>query len=266
MTCVDENAKIEFEKNEEDALSMQSDKAECVTDEIVTDESDMDRILRQKEDARIRAKRLRRRLIPVFAVLLAVLILVPLLITLISNLGEDEPIYELVPIPDYDFYPVYDGDILSYDRYLGCNRELYYYDNPLGYGERYTVRSDETDLKLQLVYAYLQTIIHGNADAYNAFFNGNYYREHERQAAFAQQMIYDINLYADSSKTEYLENGEKLYTYRLDYMILYNNGTFRRDIGSDMVRSQILVLREHRDGSVSIENLSIVRQVVQVNK
>ncbi len=259
----------ELEKNGSEiceTAAEEPNEAAVLADPSKEAESDMDRILREKEEARARASRMRRRLIPILSILLALLIIVPLLITLIFNIGDDEPVYELVPIPEFEFYPVYDGDIMTYSRYLGCNRELYFYDNPFGYGERYTVNADESDAKLRLVYEYLQAVIYGNANEYNTFFHTNYYQTHEPQAPFAQQMVYDIKLYADSTKTEYLEDGDRLYTYRLDYMILYNNGTFRRDIGSDMIRSQILVLREGRDGSVLIEDLSIVRQVVRVDK
>ena len=45
-------------------------------------------------------------------------------------------------------------------------------------------------------------------------------------------------------------------TYRVDYMIRKNNGTFRRDVGSDAIRPQYVVLLVSPDGSdIAIENV-----------
>ena len=49
--------------------------------------------------------------------------------------------------------------------------------------------------------------------------------------------------------------GSKTVTYKLDYMIYRNDGTFRRDIGSDAIRSQYLVLDCAADGSITVRDL-----------
>ncbi|MBQ9760617.1 MAG: hypothetical protein IJW16_04655 [Clostridia bacterium] len=227
-------------------------------------ESEEERIKREKAALQERSARLRRRVVPIVAICLAVLIVVPLALILIINHFQDAdaPTYRPIEFPTYTFHPVYEGDILEYELYLAQNREVYFYDNLKGYGTRYTVTEEESDANLHLIYDYLQSIIHGDADTYNSFFNAVYYESHEKEAPFAQQMLYNMAIYSYSEES--LERGEKLYTYQLDYMIMQNNGTFRTDIGSDMIRPQYLVLHRYADGTVKIENLVIKRMAEKV--
>lgn len=235
-------------------------------DETGLDETPEEQIKREKEAVRQRSARLRRRIIPILAICLALLILLPLLLTLGLNLLADEddtPTYRPIEFPDYSFSPVYDGDILQYDRYLAQNRRVYFYSNPQGVGDRYQITEEEADARLNLIYHYLQSIINGDADAYNSFFNLSYFQSNAKKEAFPQQMLYNINVYFYAE--EYDEaSGERLYTYQIDYMILQNNGKFRNDIGSDMIRSQYMVIRKYANGTVKIENLLLKRMAEQV--
>ena len=51
------------------------------------------------------------------------------------------------------------------------------------------------------------------------------------------------------------ENGDKLVTYILEYMIYQNDGTFRRDVGSDAIRPQHVTLRVSPSGDMHIEKI-----------
>lgn len=249
-------------QNIDETEKMESNEA-LADQEISCTESDEDRIKREKEELRARSLRLRKRLIPILSISLAVLILVPLILVLVLENLQKDPSYEPVDYPEYNFDPVYDGNILEYDLYLGYNREVVYYDNLQGYGTPQILTEETAEPHFKLLYDYIQSIITGDERLYNSFFNETYFKSHDNQDPFEQQMLYDITIYHYS--TENLEDGDTLNTYQVDYMILKNNGTFRRDIGSNMIRSQYLVVREEHDGTVSIEDLVTKRMAVKVD-
>ena len=66
-------------------------------------------------------------------------------------------------------------------------------------------------------------------------------------------MLYNITVTFYS--TEKQDDGSVLTSYKLEYMIYENNGTYRRDIGSDMSRPQLVTLRIEKDGTIAIEKL-----------
>ena len=71
---------------------------------------------------------------------------------------------------------------------------------------------------------------------------------------FTQQMIYESHIYYYS--TEAQKDGSKLVTYRLEYKIYQNNGTYRRDVGSDSPKPEYLVLWVSPDESdIKIERI-----------
>ena len=164
-----------------------------------------------------------------------------------------------VPEGTFDFYPVYSGDIFEYDDYMHLNRQISYCDDPAGYGTTTVVTEDtKEDFEPPVLFLcdYIESIIMGDSHRYNQFFNRTYFKKVEPKTSFAQQMLYDIKITYYS--TEEGKNGSKLISYRLEYMIFENNGTFRRDIGSDMSRPQIVTLRVEKDGSMAIEKLITV--------
>jgi hypothetical protein len=98
----------------------------------------------------------------------------------------------------------------------------------------------------------MQTIIKGDAVAYNKMFNAKYFEDNEPKDAFSQQMLHEIKIrFLSESK----EGEERLITYRLEYMIHRNDGTFRRDVGSDASRPQDITVRVGTDGKILIERL-----------
>lgn len=218
-----------------------------------------------QEQIKKRSQRLYKRILPIMAIILVAMILITAVLSIVLRSLQDDdtnPTYRPVDYPIYGFYPVYNGNIFENEEYLAFNRDIHYYDNLQGYGERYVISENTTDKKFKLIYSCLQSIMQGDENAYNSLFNQTYYQAHEKQPAFEQQMLYEICIYFYSQES--LSNGENLYTYQVDYMIYQNNGTYRQDIGSDMIRSQYLVLHEYADGSVDIENLVTKRMAVKV--
>lgn len=220
--------------------------------------SDREKIMEEQEARRERSKKMRRKAIPILAGILAVMILLPtVLILILQGIQSDE--YEEPDFGTHYFYKPYEGDILTYDVYLNLDRTVQYYDNYKGYGLMEYIDEKSTDPKLVFLYHYLQAVINGDAAHYRTLFSNAYYQTHEMQADFAQQMLYDMTVYLYSQES--LGGGETRYTYALEYKIHKNNGTFRKDIGSDMSRHQFIVLHTYADDRVEIDDLVLKKYV-----
>ena len=63
------------------------------------------------------------------------------------------------------------------------------------------------------------------------------------------QRLYDINLY---KVDERYEDGYAVYIFKLDYKILKNNGTFRKDISSSTSRTKTIYVT-NREGKLAID-------------
>lgn len=141
--------------------------------------------------------------------------------------------------------------------------EYYHYGNPEkdGYREGITAENrDRMDVGVLFLCDWLDTVKNGDADGYNSYFSEAYWEENKPEGVlkkdfFSPQMIYDINI-APISKTT--DQGDQLYTYWVEYKILHNDGTFRRDIGSNMCRRQDITVRVRNDGTAIIEKLVTV--------
>lgn len=161
-----------------------------------------------------------------------------------------------VPDGTYEFYPPYNGDIMENEEYLALNRMVDYCDDPLGYGLKQSITDEnieEFDATVLFLRDYLQTVIAGDAETYNSYFNHTYFEDNEPQNAFYQQMLYNMVIYYES--TEKQDGGDTLTTYRLEYMIYKNNGSFHRDVGSDAILPRHVTLRIGADGTISIERI-----------
>lgn len=196
---------------------------------------------------------MKKRILTVGAIVLAVLILLFVILWIVDGFAKRN-----VGIPDgtYEFYPPYEGDIMENPDYLALNRMIDYCNDPLGYGLRQSItdeNEEEFDAAVLFLRDYLQTVIAGDAEAYNGFFNHTYFEDNEPRSAFYQQMLYNMVIYFES--TEKQDGGDTLATYRLEYMIYQNNGSFRRDVGSDAILPRHVTLRIGVDGSISIERI-----------
>ena len=155
------------------------------------------------------------------------------------------------------FYPVDDRNIFENPDYLSLNRSVLFCDDPSGwYGQTTEITAEERmgfDATVRFADDYLNALIYGSESALRAMCSSDYLSVHEI-SDFTQQMIYEAKIIYHS--TEGREGGGKLVTYRLDYKIYKNNGTYRRDVGSDTVKSEYLVLGVSSDESeICIEDI-----------
>ncbi len=209
--------------------------------------------VKSRETAVEQTRRMKKRILIVGAAVLAVLLLLFLTLWLVDHLSNRNA---GTPDGDYKFYPPYDGDIMENEEYLGLNRMIDYCNDPQGYGLRQSIteeNEEEFDASVLFLRDYLQTVIAGDANAYNAYFNNVYFEDNQPKTAFYQQMLYNMVIYYES--TEKQDGGDTLTTYRLEYMIYRNNGSFHADVGSDAILPRHVTLRISPDGTIKIEGI-----------
>lgn len=158
-----------------------------------------------------------------------------------------------VALPDYVFH---DSNYTEFNlqNYEERDRLVYYRD-----GSEKVALTEETLSAAgrpgAFFLSYFDTLIKGDYETYNTYFTDAYYETNEPFEYFARQLLYDIEVEILSAE----EKGkETVYTFEVNYKFYLNNGTFRRDVGSDGSRPQIFTLVESSDGTVLIGQIITV--------
>ena len=206
------------------------------------------------EDLMVRTQRMKKRMI---VISLSALALVAVLfgVLVVAEYAKMKEAAE-PPVYEYTFSPTYDRPFTENAFYMALDRKIYYCNDVGGNGLTQELTEGASDRAQAFLYLYMQVLQGGNAEVYNALFNANYFANHQPQAAFSPQMIYDTQIRYHS--TTAAENGDMIQAYLLDYKIYENDGTLRRDIGSDMSRTQYIALRVPQSGAVTIEELYVI--------
>ncbi len=203
-------------------------------------------------------KKMRRKLLIALAVTVGIVaVLVSVLLIVKAMQEKDKPF----TLDDSYFYPTYQGDIFEYADYLEKRPDVIFYcEDPDGLGRTTSIDADrEDEFTAETLYLrdFLLIMMHADVDAYNSCFNEIYYKKNERQAVFSQQMIYDAEIRFASEEEG--KNGEKISTYYLFYKLYENDGSLRRDVGSDAVVPMRVVLRTLPTGEISISEWQTTR-------
>ena len=203
------------------------------------------------DQAKERQKKNLRIVLLILAGVVVLLVTSMLLLNYFLNKEEEKP--------DEYIYFYNDGEINAFENeaYLALNRSVLYCDDPSGwYGHTSEITSEERgsfDATVLFAEEYLIALNYGNEGALRAMCTADYLKENEIPD-FTQQMIYEAKITYQSAEGR--EDGSKLITYRLDYKIYRNNGTYRRDVGSDTVKPEYLVLWVSADGNeIRIDNI-----------
>ena len=196
-------------------------------------------------------KKKQRKNVKLVCLILAGLAVLSILVLLLLNwlLPEKEETSKKIY-----FYPRTDENIFENPEYLVLNRSFYYCDDPTGYGLTTQITDEDLhtfDGEVQFAVAYLKLLTLGDRDTLRSLCTENYLKAHEIPD-FSQQMIYDSYIYYHSSQGQ--EDGSRLITYRLEYKIYRNDGSYRQDVGSDASKPEYLVLRVSGD-EIRIENI-----------
>ncbi len=207
------------------------------------------------EELRKGSKKINKKLLLILGCVVLGLALMLVLIGVLDRALSDD---DFVGVPEgtYEFCTTYPGDIMEYDEYLALDRQIDYCDIPSGLGLTQSITEEnrkDFDANVLFLYDHLQTIIAGDVAAYNACFNDTFFEANKKKTYFSPQMLYNMKITYSTAETA--ENGDKLVTYILEYMIYQNDGTFRRDIDSDASRPQHVTLRVPPNGDIRIERI-----------
>ncbi len=203
-------------------------------------------------------KKMRKKLIVALVITVAVVLVLVTVLLIVKACEEKEKPFEL---PNGYFYPPYNGNIFEYEDYLDKRPDVILYcEDPDGLGHTTEINDDQSKSFVpEVLYLrdFLEIMMHADLDAYNNCFNEIYYKKHEKQGAFSQQMIYEAEIRFAGEETA--ANGTKTSTYYLFYKLYQNDGSLRRDVGSDAVVPMRIVLRTTLDGKISISEWGTTR-------
>lgn len=196
------------------------------------------------------SKRTSRRILITLGAVLGVLLVLFLLVLLLQGIQNR---LNTPDAPEYTFYPTYTGDIQKNPAYLNLDRTIVYAYDSTGFGFSTSITDEEwesLDPEVRFLYDYLQIIIAGNEDAYNALLSDRFIREYGRVAPFTPQMLYEMKI------SFYRADADGGKVYMVEYKIFRNDGTFRTDVGSGMSRAQFIKVITDDRGNCKIENIS----------
>ena len=203
-------------------------------------------------------KKMRKKLVVALIVTIAVVVVLVSVLLVIKACQDKEAPFEL---PESYFYPTYHGDIFEYTDYLEKRPDVILYcDDPDGLGHTTEINEEPNkSFAPEVLYLrdFIEIMMRADVEAYNNCFNEIYYKTHDKKDDFSQQMIYEAEIRFASEETA--ANGEKTSTYYLFYKLYQNDGSLRRDVGSDAIVPMRIVLRTMPTGEISISEWATTR-------
>ncbi|MBQ8510074.1 MAG: hypothetical protein IJ493_09240 [Clostridia bacterium] len=141
--------------------------------------------------------------------------------------------------------PDWESDIFENREWLDQNRWLTYVEG----GMAITLVDEDYDAygdTIVMFADYFDALMHGDAERLNGFYEDRYFESHDRWEAITMQKIYNIRVeYLTSGDIEDAELGTVTrYYYKVTYMIMENDGTFRDDVQSDAEKAQFYELMD----------------------
>lgn len=162
---------------------------------------------------------------------------------------------------NYKFYtPDYEYNILDDTDYLDKNRYIEYTNGAVSI----TIadgKFSEYGKPLEFFNEYFTAVINGDHNTYNSFFSDEYYEDetHIPYEKFTMQRVYNINveLIQQSLIESGVNYGDTMYIFKVSYMIMKNDGTFRNDMGSDGAVPMLFeIIYDYSDGICFINNMA----------
>lgn len=192
-------------------------------------------------------KKTKRTIIIVFASMLVFMIVCLMIPGLTQYSFKGSDIKDPTENNNYYFCEPYEEgfDILKYEEYLALDRTIMYYDGT-GIGSGVVEGNlNEYNPGVTVIYNMLIALIEGDVDAYNSLLGEGV----EKKDDFTQQQIYKITITNKSASST-----EGSYEFTVDYKIHENNGSYRRDMGSDEYRP-LSVTVSNKSGKYLIEDM-----------
>lgn len=188
----------------------------------------------------------REKKIAIFAVVAAVVLLLAVILAIALKQNDKAPVRaEHFRTPDYTL------DITTVSEYMDKDRFITY-----AYGAE-AIGLDESNQNsfgkgVSFFVGYFKTLTDGDTDGYNALFSEEYFKRADPAPTFTKQMIYDQRVEKISENSS---GGVTEYVFAVTYKIYKNDGTFRREIGSDGAKVQFFYLSD-RSGEVLIDKVT----------
>ncbi|MBQ7728378.1 MAG: hypothetical protein IJT60_07390 [Clostridia bacterium] len=186
------------------------------------------------------------RILKIAAFTVCAILVVYLLLTVIEkvrgNAGGKETETEDKSIAAIFYDADFDEDITKDQGYMDQDRNIYFTDPDMGT----TVSLNEdtlpgADPEVRFLYEVINYVIAGDTEAYQNCLAKSYLDTLEggQVAPFTPQKLYEINI------SRYLINEDGTKTYKVEYMIYKNNGTYRSDVGSDAIKPSFFTLESY---------------------
>lgn len=162
------------------------------------------------------------------------------------------PKYSLY-VPDFDYEVEKDKEyaqVLHYVSYKeGASEIMLTGDEAL----------EEAGAAAAMLNDYFDSIKNGDYETYNTFFTPECLEDFGKDEPFTKQMLYNISVTLTGK--ELVDEGKPTqktyYQYKVMYMIMKNNGTFRSDMGSDMcIPETYTVIEEKSSGEIRISDIT----------
>ena len=221
----------------------------------------MEEKFKEKNKNSSKSSSTRKKLIIIVITVISLMIALLLISFAIDMYYDSIPEYDMTEQTiDFDFaVPDYNKNIFEDEEYISLteNGFIYYKDEASGVTlgvDKNTASNYGSDVQFMVEHIY--SIINGDADKYNSFFSDTYFKKHEKHDLFTMQMLYNVYITKISYEEVFDNEGTYLqYQFSLEYNILDNNGTFRKDIGTG-TRKQYFTLSD-RNGSLQIDNITV---------
>lgn len=155
-------------------------------------------------------------------------------------------------------------NIFQDEKYMELDRTVNLVKASMGTGKTIDDQDAVTEgPAVNLIYNMIGYMISGNNEAYNSCFSTEYYKYAQPIGKFTQQKLYNITITEVSKTDKTDENGNTYveYYYTLEYMIRHNNGSLRKDMGSDCIKAQHIFLSERYGDEVLIDKIATIEYV-----
>ncbi|MCL2517167.1 MAG: hypothetical protein FWF15_01265 [Oscillospiraceae bacterium] len=176
----------------------------------------------------------------ILAVIIGLLIILFIINLILQNVSESISKINNSPETQKRYYYFYESDydlnILEDEEYLDKNRYIEYTQGAVS-----ILITDgnfnEYGRPIEFFNEYFTAVINGDAEKYNTFFSEDYHSDsnNKKYEKFTMQRIYNINvtLLSETVIEEGKYYGYNRYVFKVSYMIMKNDGSFRDDMGSD---------------------------------
>lgn len=158
------------------------------------------------------------------------------------------------------FYPAdYSVDPYADPKYMLQIRDVYFVEGNTG-----VLVTDETRDTIRNTASfferYFKLAIEGKFEEFQELFDKSLYNGLKIPEKFTSQKIYDIDVEFYQEVSDSANEKVKYEYYIVRYKIMYNNGTFRDDVGSDETRPLMYTIKKQGDTSqiIGIEKIKYV--------